>query len=234
MKIRYSKLWGAPKKIIFGLYGAGGSAREVMYFANEYFSIFARQNSIAAYQIFFIETAPQKKEVNGYPLIAESEFFQIECSARYFNIAIGDSKARERIANNCLAQGGQALTVKSAQSLNYGDNEIGEGAILCANTMILPNVKIGKFFHANYYSSIAHDCVIGDFVTFAPNVRCNGNVHIHDHAYIGASAVIKQGSLDKPLVIGEGAIVGMGAVVTKDVPPFTTVVGNPARPLIKT
>ncbi|MCU0189324.1 hypothetical protein N8H42_29090, partial [Citrobacter freundii] len=42
-------------------------------------------------------------------------------------------------------------------------------------------------------------------------------------------AIIKQGTPDKPLVIGKGAIVGMGAVVTKSVPAGVTVVGNPAR-----
>jgi acetyltransferase-like isoleucine patch superfamily enzyme len=95
------------------------------------------------------------------------------------------------------------------------------------------NARIGRFFHGHLYSYVEHDCVIGDFVTFAPRVSCNGNVHIGDHAYIGTGAVIRQGNPDKPLIIGEGAVVGMGAVVTKDVEPFTTVVGNPARPLEK-
>lgn len=70
-------------------------------------------------------------------------------------------------------------------------------------------------------------------MTFAPGVKCNGNVVIEDHAYIGAGAVIKQGKPGEPLVIGRGAVVGMGAVVTKSVPPGVTVVGNPARPLVK-
>ena len=79
------------------------------------------------------------------------------------------------------------------------------------------------------YSYVEHDCVIGDFVTFAPGVQCNGNVTIEDHVYVGAGAMIKQGKPGKPLVVGRGAVVGMGAVVTRDVPAGATVVGNPAR-----
>ena len=80
---------------------------------------------------------------------------------------------------------------------------------------------------------MAHDCLIGDFVTLAPGVHCNGNVVIEDHAYIGTGAVIKQGQPGQPLVIGRGAVVGMGAVVTRDVPACTTVVGNPAKSFFK-
>ena len=111
--------------------------------------------------------------------------------------------------------------------------EIGEGAALSPFVTITSNIKIGKCFHANLYSYVEHDCVIGDYLTFAPGVKCNGNVHIEDHAYIGTGAVIKQGTPDKPLIIGKGAVVGMGAVVTKSVPAGVTVVGNPARILEK-
>jgi acetyltransferase-like isoleucine patch superfamily enzyme len=110
---------------------------------------------------------------------------------------------------------------------------IGTGAILCPFVTITSNIRIGKHFHANLYSYVEHDCVIGDYVTFAPGVHCNGNIVIEDHAYIGSGAVIKQGKLGRPLVIGRGAVVGMGAIVTKDVAPGTTVVGNPARQLSK-
>jgi len=110
---------------------------------------------------------------------------------------------------------------------------IGPGYVLSHFVTITSNVKIGLYFHANIYSYVAHDCVIGDFVTFAPGVKCNGNVVIEDHAYIGTGAVLRQGRPGAPLVIGRGATVGMGAVVTRSVPPMTTVVGNPARPLEK-
>jgi acetyltransferase-like isoleucine patch superfamily enzyme len=52
----------------------------------------------------------------------------------------------------------------------------------------------------------------------------SGPVVIHSKAWIGARAIITKG-----VVIGEGGIVASGSVVTKDVPPYTIVAGNPAR-----
>jgi sugar O-acyltransferase (sialic acid O-acetyltransferase NeuD family) len=123
--------------------------------------------------------------------------------------------------------------VRSTNAVLMDEVELDVGAIICPFVTITSNVRIGRHFHANLYSYVAHDCVIGDFVTFAPNVHCNGNVHVGDHAYIGTGAVLRQGRRDQPLVIGAGATVGMGAVVTKDVPPGMTVVGNPARVMEK-
>jgi sugar O-acyltransferase (sialic acid O-acetyltransferase NeuD family) len=214
---------------ILGLYGAGGFAREVMPIAVELFSMTQQASLHESYGLYFIETTPTGTEVNGYPLLSEDDFFQLKCEERFFNIAVADSKLREEIAGRCTARGAQPMSLQSANSVSYDNNDIGEGAIICAFSTITSNARIGKFFHSNIYSYVAHDCVIGDYVTFAPNVHCNGNVHIGNHAYIGTGAIIKQGSAGRPLVIGQGAIVGMGAVVTKDVAPYTTVVGNPAR-----
>lgn len=219
-------------KIIFGLYGAGGFAREVMPFLSQYVSKLYQSHKGALLKLYFVEQNPTVQEINGYHLISEQDFLEIECDYRLFNIAISDFKIRERIATACLARGSKALSIQSPNSINYGNNEIGDGAILCAHTTITSNIKIGKFFHANIYSYVAHDCVIGDYVTFAPNVHCNGNVHIQDNVYIGTGAIIKNGTASNPLVIGEGATIGMGAVVTKNVPPFSTVVGNPAKPIL--
>jgi sugar O-acyltransferase (sialic acid O-acetyltransferase NeuD family) len=212
-----------PKDILFGLIGAGGFAREIMPIA--------AMNLSGKADLTFVESAPAKATVNGYDLLSEEAFEAAAYRSKMFNIAIADSRVREKFAKRLNELGHTAFSLSAASVTIYDEVQIGEGAILCANVVLTSNAKIGKFFHANLNSYVAHDCIIGDYVTFAPNVACNGNVHIGDHAYIGTGAILKQGSQDAPRRIGEGAVVGMGAVVTKDVAPHTTVVGNPARVL---
>tara|TARA_B100000609_G_C17032454_1_gene339477 strand:- start:372 stop:731 length:360 start_codon:yes stop_codon:yes gene_type:complete len=110
---------------------------------------------------------------------------------------------------------------------------ISDGVIICPFVTLTSNIRIGKNFHANIYSYVAHDCLIGENVTFAPSVKCNGNVIIEDNVFIGTGAIIKQGKKDNPLVIGANSIISAGSFVTKNVSKSTTVFGNPAKILSK-
>ena len=221
--MRFSDEW------VFGLVGAGGFAREVMPLVLAAFG--DPTGAKLASHICFVETTPAAPVVNGVPCISEEEFFALPTERRSFNVAVADSRMRQAIAERWIAQGIEPHTVRAPTVRLLSDNRIGPGAIFCDHSMVTSNARIGAFFHANIYSYVAHDCIIGDYVTFAPRVHCNGNVHIGDHAYVGTGAMIKQGTSDEPLAIGPGAVIGMGAVVTRSVPPHTTVVGNPARPL---
>lgn len=219
-------------RTVFGLFGTGGCGRGIMPFVRESLQIHFGARA-ADVEIVFVETAPDAKKVNGVDVLSEKDFFRLDCEEKYFNVGIADSKIRELIAGRCRANNIAPLALQAAATQNYGHNDIGEGVILCPYAVIAANVKIGKFFHGNLYSYVEHDCVIGDYVTFAPRVNCNGNVHIGNHVYVGTTATIKQGTKETPLVIGDGAVIGMGAVVTKDVAPYTTVIGNPARVMEK-
>lgn len=73
---------------------------------------------------------------------------------------------------------------------------------------------------------VAHDVVIDDDVTVSPGVVFGGHTHVHKGATIGIGA-----STHQHVTIGAYAMIGMGAVVIRDVPPFAVVVGNPARVL---
>ncbi|QDZ06939.1 acetyltransferase [Sphingomonas panacisoli] len=204
------------------VYGASGFGRELM-------PLVRAQYGGPGVELYFVDDGT----ADGVSVLSFDQFLNMTHDEKRVAIAIGNSTVREALDRKCSDNGISVLDVRSATSTVLDNVVLGEGSVLCGYTHLTSDIRIGRHFHANIYSYVAHDCVIGDFVTFAPGVKCNGNVHIDDHAYIGTGAILKQGNPGSPLRIGRGAVVGMGAVVTKDVPAGATVVGNPARPLVR-
>jgi len=75
------------------------------------------------------------------------------------------------------------------------------------------------------YVHIAHDCIIGDHTTFSNNAQLAGHVTIGDWVTMGGFTGVHQFCR-----VGAHAMVAAGAIVLKDVPPFVTVAGYPAKP----
>ena len=75
------------------------------------------------------------------------------------------------------------------------------------------------------YVHIAHNCIVGDGVTMSNLAQLAGHVEVGDYATIGGQAGVHQFTR-----IGRYAMVGGASKLTKDVPPFFLVEGNPARP----
>ncbi|MCL6272205.1 NeuD/PglB/VioB family sugar acetyltransferase [Sansalvadorimonas sp. 2012CJ34-2] len=213
----------------YAVYGAGGFGREVMPLLLDQLDIAQELDP----QIYFIDDLKDGEIINDIPVISFESFINLNTKERYITIAITNSKVREELNDKCLHYNINILNIYARNVTKLANVEIGASAILCPFVTVTSNIKIGKSFHANIYSYVAHDCIIGDYVTFAPSVKCNGNVEIDDHVYIGTGAIIKQGKENKPLKIGKGAIISAGAFVTKDVPAGVTVFGNPAIELTK-
>ncbi|HEY1898873.1 MAG TPA: acyl-ACP--UDP-N-acetylglucosamine O-acyltransferase [Steroidobacteraceae bacterium] len=75
------------------------------------------------------------------------------------------------------------------------------------------------------YSHVAHDCTIGDKVILANCATMGGHVRIGDWVQLGGLSAIHQFCK-----VGAHAFVAGGAVLTRDLPPYVMIAGNPARP----
>jgi sugar O-acyltransferase (sialic acid O-acetyltransferase NeuD family) len=205
------------------LYGAGGFGRELRKPLSDRLDLDG-----GPYEILF---ADDFEPLQG-SRIAGSEVLSFNAMCRLDDAVVcvtyADPYKRKDVVQRCIAAGLSFFQVTDPSARCFDNVRVGDGNVFCANTVVTSDVIIGSHFQCNIFSYVAHDCEIGDFVTFAPRVCCNGRVRIGSFAYIGTGAVIRPGTLDRPLQIGEGAIVGMGAVVTKDIEPGETVVGNPA------
>jgi sugar O-acyltransferase (sialic acid O-acetyltransferase NeuD family) len=213
-------------KKVYAIIGAGGHGKEIMPLARMRFKKEIERGEVDL--LFVVENIHEDKVLNSQKIISLEKYLKIDAEL-YFNIAIGNSLARERLSKLLTSQGCRPFSVVAADVTMLDGVKLGEGYTISPQTIITSNVTIGDYFQANCQCVISHDCQIGNFVTLAPGVRCNGNVIIEDHAYIGAGSVIINGTSDKPLIIGRNSVVGMGAIVIRNVSANTTVVGNPAK-----
>ena len=97
------------------------------------------------------------------------------------------------------------------------NNIIREGVTIHAG--IFEDTEIGNDCFFMRYSHIAHGCKIGNNVTLAPAVLLMGECRIMDNTTIGGGAAVHQHT-----TIGECCMVGMNAIITKDIPPFLKVI----------
>ena len=102
--------------------------------------------------------------------------------------------------------------------------KIGEGTVLTAGCILTTQVTIGRHVNLNLDCTVGHDTTIGDFSNISPGVHISGRVDIEEGVDIGTGANILPG-----VRIGKWSVIGAGAVVTKDIPPYTVSVGIPAK-----
>ena len=103
---------------------------------------------------------------------------------------------------------------------------IGTGCVLYPHCFVGLNARIGDAVFCLSGSIINHDAVVEDRVVIASGVTLAGFVHVEPDCYLGQACTIRQN-----VRVGRGSLIGMGAVVIRDVPPGSVIVGNPGRKL---
>jgi sugar O-acyltransferase (sialic acid O-acetyltransferase NeuD family) len=203
------------------IFGAGGSGREVAWLAAQAWS----ENVSPC----FVVDDPRylTPPVNGIPVSLLSEIAPSD-DAR-FVVALGDPAQRRRVAAMFAAAGHHPATLIHPRAEMSHSVRVGTGTVICANSVVTCNVSIGSHVQVNVNCSISHDSTLGDYCTLSPGVNIPGNVHIGPDVFVGTNACFINGKPDRPLVIGEGAVIAAGACVIGDIAPHTLVAGVPAR-----
>lgn len=142
----------------------------------------------------------------------------------FFIIALGNNYTRKDLAERYNLNYYTAIHPKAIIGMQV---QIEEGTVIMANTCINPNTKIGKHCIINTGAIVEHDNIIEDYVHISPNATLCGFVKVGMFTHIGASATIRNCAS-----VTNDCIIGMGAIVVKDIKETGTYVGVPAK-LIK-
>jgi sugar O-acyltransferase (sialic acid O-acetyltransferase NeuD family) len=209
------------------IYGVGGFGREVAWLA-EACSCAERPVQVAC----FVDDNEQLhgQFVNDIPVMGLAQSRKAFPEARVIG-AIGAPRARQAVMEKVALAGSRTTTLIHPRVERSRRVDIGEGTVICAGNILTTNISIGRHVQLNLDCTVGHDVIMADYVTLAPGVHVSGYVHFGQRVYVGTGAVIINGNAHEPLIIGDDAVIGAAACVTKSVAAGLTVVGVPARPI---
>lgn len=203
------------------IFGSGGQARVVA-------EIVLRENKHEL--IGFIDPIakhPEEKIFN-LPILGGLEIIPklIKQKILGFIVGIGNNQIRAERFKELKKMGLEPIQAIHPTANIGRDVVIGQGTVVNMGAIIATQCLIGENSIINSGAIVEHEDKIGSHVHIAPGAALAGRVTVKNYAFLGLRSVIKD-----YLTIGKKAVVGAGAVVLKDVPDDTTVVGVPARPL---
>jgi len=180
----------------------------------------------------FVDDAPERDgtAIWGLPVrsLARLQREAPELAGAAFALGVGDNGARGRCHARLRQAGLTVVSLVHASATVAPTAVLGEGTVVMAKAAVNPDARLGLGCIVNTGAVVEHDCLLGDYVHLSPTAALGGGVTIGPRAHLGLGAVALPG-----LRVGADARVGAGAAAIRDVADGDTVVGVPARPILK-
>lgn len=164
--------------------------------------------------------ATEQTEFAGYPVLGSVEKLEELLAAHPDALVVADNE----FPKSAPVPMERLTSLIDPSCFIHPTARIGKGCVLYPDAFVGLNAVIGNRVFALGGATINHDNVIEDDVVFASKVTLAGFVRVERGVYLGQSCTVRQF-----LKIGRDALIGMGAVVVKDVVPNAIMAGNPAR-----
>jgi sugar O-acyltransferase (sialic acid O-acetyltransferase NeuD family) len=188
-----------------GIIGAGGFGREIMY------------------QILDCEPNAEIEIFDDFAL-GFRKTSEIDFNDYEIIVAIGNSTIRKKIVESISDKARFFTFIHKSARLIGNSISIGEGSMVCANTILTCDIQIGKHALINLNCTIGHDCKIGDFFSAQPGVNVSGGCEIGNSVYIGTNTAIRE-----KIKITNDVIIGLNSGVVNDIFESGTYVGCPTK-----
>ncbi len=167
------------------------------------------------------------ERLHDIPILdSNSNLFKNSLEGKLFAISVGDNKIRTYLANMIRSLNGKLPKLIHPTAIVSKYAKVSESVVIHANSVIQAGADIAEDTVVSYNASVTHTSKIGKSCYLAAYAHVGAYVCVYNNVLIGQGAIIVSSKVD---YIGENAIIGAGAVVTKNVENNQVVVGNPAK-----